>query len=241
MASLTNYFRFFPSDLYRSETEFFNSYVTFLTRDDPKTDVKLAPVAVVDAKVNRVFFSARFQEFIRSQNIPEEDIKSFFIERQLTHIQEFKEISTAASEGFERSLMLCVISSAYMERNQPPHELPGELYHRDGKGNAISVKISLTENRVWEQGQLNIIRPREGEDGEKTVLGRKHSDLEPTAAPRLNTTGEAFLLNNKEVYHAVVTPYMPLTAEAPSGRRTIVQERLNLQETLDPAILASYQ
>jgi hypothetical protein len=49
----------------------------------------------------------------------------------------------------------------------------------------------------------------------------------PDAAPRLESPRDAFLLNNKELYHAVVTPHIPISSEVESGRRTIYQERLN--------------
>ena len=223
-----------------AHNQLFNEFIQFCTRGKPTEDVKLQPVAATNIKTQEVFLSPKFQEFFKEQSLSELDLKEFFLSRHATHIQQFKDVSSDATQGFDDSVMLSVISSAYMERQAPAHEIPGEFYHRDGRGNALSVKIALTTQRVWERGQLNIVKPGEGEDGEKTILGKKHSELAPADAPRLEEPGQAFLLNNKEVYHAVVTPYMPPESTADSGRRTIYQERLNRREGFNQEFLKPY-
>lgn len=238
--NLQSYVRVLPADLQQAENELFNDYIAFSTKDDSKKDVRLEPIVATDVKTQEVFFSPKFQAFFKSQNLSEKELKEFFLTRHAKHIQEFKDVTSTATNGYDDSVMLTVISSAYMERKTPPHEIPGELYHRDGRGNALSVKIALTTPRVWEYGQLNIVKPQAGEDGDKTILGKKHSELAPIDAPRLEHPGEAFLLNNKEVYHAVVTPNIPLDSSVESGRRTIYQERLNRREGFNRAFLEPY-
>ena len=236
-SNVSSFLRVIPNDMGRDPRDVLNGFVAFLTSGNPNQDVKLQPVVATKIKTSEVFFSPAFRAYFQQQQMDEEALKAFFLERHVTHIQQFGEIASKASEGFKDSTMLSVISSAHMEKQEPPHEIPGELYHQDGRGNALSVKITLTTKRVWEQGQLNIIAPKEGE----TPAGKKHSEIAPDAAPRLEDPGQAFLLNNKELYHAVVTPYISNAAEGPeSANRTIYQERLNKNEGLNPALLEPF-
>lgn len=236
-SNVSSFLRVIPSDMGADPTQLLNGFVAFLTAENPKQDVKLQPVVATNVKTSAVFFSPAFRAYFQQQKMDEESLKTFFLKRHVTHIQQFGEIASKASEGFEDSTMLSVISSAHLEKQEPPHEIPGELYHQDGRGNALSVKITLTTECVWEQGQLNIIAPKEGE----TPAGKKHSEIAPDAAPRLEKRGQAFLLNNKELCHAVVTPYISNAQEGPeSANRTIYQERLNKNEGLNPALLEPF-
>ena len=226
----------FHSDLQPIDIEFFNDFVDFSTKSNPQEDVNLSPVAASNIKTKEVFFSAMMKSFIEKKNLDPETLKSFFLQRHVTHIKEFKDISTTEPSTYEDSTMLVVISSAFLKKQLPPHSVPGESYHRDGKGSPVSVKITLTTDREWENGQLNIIKPQDLSTSDQTILGKAHNALEPTYSPRLEKAGEAFLLNNRELYHAVVTPY----STSSDCRRTIFQERLNPNETFDKAFLKPF-
>jgi hypothetical protein len=221
-----NFLKVLPQDLQAVEAQLLNDYVDYLTQTSRAEDVKLEPLVATDIKTKEVFFSPKFQAFFKEHKMSEEELKTFFLTRHATHIAQFSDVSSSSTVGYDDSIMLTVISSAYLERKDPPHEIPGEVYHRDGRGNALSVKISLTTQRVWESGQLNIVKPKEGEDAEVVIKGKKHSEVEPTLAPRLQERGEAFLLNNKDVYHAVVSPYIPEDSQIESGRKGFNREFL---------------
>lgn len=238
-SDLSQLMRKYPGDTQVADNELLNGYVSFLTKRG-SSDVKLAPVVATDIKTKEVFFSPEFRAYFTEKKLDEDRLKDFFLSRHVTHIQQFKDLSTGSTEGFEDSTMLSVISSAHLERKEEPHEIPGESYHRDGRGNALSVKITLATQRVWERGQLNIVKPKPGEDAAHTINGKRHNEIVPDAAPRLESPGDAFLLNNKELYHAVVTPHIPLDSAVESGRRTIYQERLNRSEGFDRKFLEPF-
>jgi hypothetical protein len=240
-SDISSLMRIYHSDTQASDNEMLNGFVDFLSsKSATSKDVKLAPVVATDIKTGEVFFSPDFRAYFTEKNLDEGRLKDFFLGRHVTHVQQFKDLSTASTKGFEDSTMLSVISSAHLERKEAPHEIPGELYHRDGRGNALSVKITLATQRVWEHGQLNVVKPKADEDAASTIAGKNHDAIVPDAAPRLESPGDAFLLNNKELYHAVVTPYMPFDSEVESGRRTIYQERLNRSEGFDRKFLEPF-
>jgi hypothetical protein len=224
------------SDLQATDNKFFNDFIAFSTEGNSLQDVNLAPVAATNIKTKEVFLSRGLRSFIESKKLDPEEIKSFFLTRHVTHIKEFKDISSTDSSTYEDSTMLVVISSAFLKKQLPPQSVPGESYHRDGKGNPVSVKITLTTDRIWKNGQLNIIKPDDSSSAEKTILGKPHDALKPTWSPCLEKAGEAFLLNNRELYHAVVTPY----SISSDCRRTILQERLNPNETFDKKFLEPF-
>lgn len=224
------------NDMQSTDIQFFNDFIRYTTEGNPEEDVNLAAVAATNSKTKEVFLSVQLRNFIKSKNLDPNEIKSFFLKRHVTHIKEFKDISTTEPSTYENSTMLVVISSAFLKKQLPPHSVPGESYHRDGRGNPVSVKITLTTDREWENGQLNIIKPQDLSTSEQTILGKPHDALEPTFSPRLEKEGEAFLLNNKELYHAVVRPY----ALSSDCRRTILQERLNPNETFDKKFLEPF-
>lgn len=224
-------YKIISNDMNAEENQFLNEIVSSLTI---KTDgeLKLTDLAAVidcgPVMINQHIRSImRKTEYVKKHGM--EAGLDIFREKMITHLNQAIENNITHISGIP--IMLVSISSVPIFADHPVKFIPGCAYHRDGGGRPVTTKITQTEERKWQGGELHLAHFQ----ADSELIG-KSSDIYPGEEIECLNQCQSIIFNNQQLLHAV-NPY--LTTQI-TTRRTIYQERLNMLGSFDTNLLTHF-
>lgn len=213
------------------ESQFLNEVVTLLSTKS-HDQLKLVNIAAILDGSNVLMSDAIKSVFKKTTFVTKYGMKAaiaLFQQKMVTHLTQAFE--NGVTHFPSTPIMLTSISSVPIFANVPVSNLPGSTYHRDGRGKPITTKITQTETRKWHGGELHLAYYQPDSE----YIGNNTISFPGEDVVTLNRH-QSIIFNNQKLLHAV-NPYITTTV---TTRRTIYQERMNLIDSFDLAILLQF-